>query len=261
MPSTRIHRLCGSSIGIPEHVLRFIDMLIDKENMCGVHDIGLEVLSVILSKQLNIGAALEHGLSALMECLDYHGVLDELHLKAVALHFLLDCIDREMPYFGTQRAREKPEKLLQYCVGKLEEKWRTQMYRYFYFKIDEIEPHIEDMVKRIRLLVENYGSVLEKCVSEIADEREMKVSKERLPSIQEGYGNLTKMLTQLCKEKGVKCILYVNYKPLPVAAAVKKALYLLERGEEVTIMTEDRSVKIFAKNLEELRNKITQLLK
>jgi hypothetical protein len=127
-----------------------------------------------------------------------------------------------MPYFGTQRAREESEKLLQYCVGKLEEKWRTQMYRYFYFNIDEIEPYIEDMVKRIRLLVENYGSVLEECVSEIADEREMKASKERLPSIQEGYGNLTKMLTQLCRKKDVKCILYVNYKPLPVAAAVKK---------------------------------------
>jgi hypothetical protein len=93
MPSPRIHRLCGFSIGIPEHILRFIDMLIDKENMCGVHDIGLEVLSVILSKQLNIGAALKHGLPTLMVCLDYHGVLDELHLKAVALHFLLDCVD------------------------------------------------------------------------------------------------------------------------------------------------------------------------
>jgi len=99
------------------------------------------------------------------------------------------------------------------------------MYRYFYFNIDEIEPYIEDMVKRIRLLVENYGSVLEGCVSEIADEREMKASKERLPSIQEGYGNLVKLLIQLCKKKGVKCILYVNYKPLPVAAAVKK-LYI-----------------------------------
>jgi len=87
MPSHRVHRLCSSSIGIPERVLRFIDMLIDKENMCGVHDVGLEVLPVISSKQLNIGVALEHGLPALMECLDYHGVLDELHLKAVALHF------------------------------------------------------------------------------------------------------------------------------------------------------------------------------
>jgi TusA-related sulfurtransferase len=59
----------------------------------------------------------------------------------------------------------------------------------------------------------------------------------------------------------VKCVLYVNYKPLPVAVAVKKALHLLERGEEVTIMLEDRSVKITAKSLKELRDKIAQLLK
>jgi sugar/nucleoside kinase (ribokinase family) len=68
------------------------------------------------------------------------------------------------------------------------------------------------------------------------------------------------MLTQLCRKKGVKCILYINYKPLPVAAAVKKAQHLLERGKVVTIMLEDRSV-ITAKSLKELRDKIAQLLK
>ncbi|MCC6014289.1 MAG: hypothetical protein LM564_01120 [Desulfurococcaceae archaeon] len=264
MPSHRVHRLCGSSIGLPDHVLRFIDTLIDKERKCGVHDIGLEVLSVMLSRQLNIGVALDHGLSALVECLELHGVLDELHLRAVALHFLLDCVDREMPYFGTESAGEEPEKLLRYCVEKLEERWRTQMRRYFYFSIDEIESYIEDMVKRIRFLVENYKGVLEECVGEIANEREIKAivegGGERASIIREGYGGLLQMLAQLCRMRGVKCILYVNYQPLPVAATVRKALHLLERGGEVTIMLEDRSVEVKAKSLKELRDKVAQLL-
>jgi hypothetical protein len=167
--------------------------------------------------------------------------------------------------WNRERAREEPEKLLQYCIKKLEEKWRTQMHRYFYFNADEIKPYIEDMVKRVRSLVENYKGVLEECVGMIANEREMKAIIEggegRLPSIREGYGDLVQMLIQLCKKRNVKCILYVNYKPLPVAAAVKKAQHLLERGEEVTIMLEDRSVKITAKSLKELRDKIAQLLK
>jgi hypothetical protein len=50
MPSHRIHRLCGSSIGLPEDVLRFIDELIDNEEKCSVHDVDLEVLSEVLSK-------------------------------------------------------------------------------------------------------------------------------------------------------------------------------------------------------------------
>jgi hypothetical protein len=264
MPSHKVHRHCGSSIGLPEDVLRFIDELIDNEEKCGVHDIGLEVLSAVLSKQLNISVAMEHGLPALVECLEYHGALDEIHLKAVALHFLLDCVDRVMPSFGTERARGEPDKLLKYCVGKLENEWRTQMYRYFYLNVSEIEPYIEDMVERIKSLVRDYEDILEECVGEIAYEKEMKAMLEggrrKLESLREGSGDLTQMLTQLCVKRGVKCILYVNYKPLPVAAAVKKALHLLERGEVVNIMLEDRSV-ITAKSLEELRDKIVQLLK
>ena len=106
------------------------------------------------------------------------------------MNFLLDCIDREMPYFGTERAREEPEKLLQYCVEKLENEWRTQMYRYFYFNVNEIEPYIEDMVEQIKSLVRNCKGILEECVGEIANEKEMKATLEggerKLESIQEG---------------------------------------------------------------------------
>jgi hypothetical protein len=63
MPSHGAHRVCGRSIGLPEHVLGFIDRLIDDERRCGVHDIGLEVLSVMLSRRLDIRVALDHGLS------------------------------------------------------------------------------------------------------------------------------------------------------------------------------------------------------
>jgi predicted methyltransferase len=95
--------------------------------------------------------------------------------------------------------------------------------------------------------------------------RETKATAEgderRASVVRRGVGGLVQMLTQLCRKMSVKCILYVNYKPLPVVAAVKKAQHLLERGEAVTIMLENRSVKITAKSLEELRDKIAQLLK
>jgi len=72
------------------------------------------------------------------------------------------------------------------------------MYRYFYFNVNEIEPYVEDMVKRIRSLVENYKGVLEECVGMIANEREMKViikgGEGRLPPIREGLGDLVQML-------------------------------------------------------------------
>jgi hypothetical protein len=68
------------------------------------------------------------------------------------------------------------------------------------------------------------------------------------------------MLAQLRGRRGVKCILYVNYRSLPVASAVKKALHLLGGGGEVTTMLKDRSDEIEAKSLKELRDKVAQLL-
>jgi hypothetical protein len=264
MPSHDVHRICGSSIGLPNHVIGFIDKLIDDERRCGVHDIGLEVLSVMLSKRLNIGVALDHGLSAFMECLKDYGALDEIHLNAAALHFLLDCVDRNMPYFGTQRAREEPEAFLYYCAEKLEEKWRTQMYRYFYFNAEMVEPYIEDMVRRIRSLIENHKGVLAECVDMVAYERgvkaRMKDGVKALPWVKRGWGSIVEMLKQLCVKRNVKQVLYVNWQPLPVVAAARKVESLLRKGETVTIMTEDGGVVITAGSLEELRNKITQLL-
>ncbi len=264
MPSHGAHRICGRSIGLPEHVLGFIDRLIDDERMCGVHDIGLEVLSVMLSRRLNIGVALDHGLSTLMECLRDHGALDEVHLNAVALHFLLDCVDRSMPHFGTRRAREEPEAFLYYCVERLEEKWKTQMYRYFYFNAEMVKPYIEDMVRRIRSLMENHMGALAECVDMIAYEREvkarMKGGVEALKWVERGRGSIVEMLKQLCVKRNVRQVLYVNWQPLPVVAAARKVESLLRKGETVTIMTEDRGVVITAGSLEELRNKIAQLL-
>jgi hypothetical protein len=264
MPSHGAHRICGRSIGLPEHVLGFIDRLIDDERRCGVHDIGLEVLSVMLSRRLNIGVALDHGLSTLMECLKDYGALDEVHLNAAALHFLLDCVNRNMPYFGTQRAREESEAFLYYCAEKLEEKWRTQMYRYFYFNAEMVEPYIEDMVRRIRSLIENHKGVLAECVDMVAYEREvkarMKDGVKALPWVERGWGSIVEMLKHLCVKRNVRQVLYVNWQPLPVVAAARKVESLLRKGETVTIMTEDRGVVITAGSLEELRSKIAQLL-
>jgi flagellar biosynthesis regulator FlaF len=138
------------------------------------------------------------------------------------------------------------------------------MYRYFYFNAEMVEPYIEDMVRRIRSLIENHKGVLAECVDMIAYEREvkarMKDGVEALKWVGRGWGSIVEMLKQLCVKRNVRQVLYVNWQPLPVVAAARKVESLLRKGETVTIMTEDRGVAITASSFEELRSKIAQLL-
>jgi len=130
MPSHKVHRECGFSIGLPEDVVGFIDKLIDSSKR-GEHDIGLELLKESISNEYNLEVALEHGVKALFECLKSLGRFDEVHLKAISLHFILDSVDRQMKVFGTW-CKENPEKFLQYCVKRMEERLITQLNKYFF---------------------------------------------------------------------------------------------------------------------------------
>ena len=266
MPSHRIHRICGYKIGLPEHVLKFIDRLIDDKDRCGVHDVGLEVLSVMLSKRLNIGVAIEHGLVALIDCLGGVEVINDQYLDAVALHFLLDCIDRKIQnYYGTETARKQPDLMLEMCAKDLEEKWERQLYRYFFLEADLIQPYIEDMSNRIRSLIKNHRDLMKECVDMIVQEVERKMESrygERgIEIIRRGQADLLELLKKLCEKKNLpRCLYYVNGQLLPVAAAVKKIMSLLENNNKVIIMSEYGGMKITASSLKDLREKIIQLL-
>ncbi|MCC6006038.1 MAG: hypothetical protein LM590_16995, partial [Thermofilum sp.] len=124
MPSWSTHRLCGILIGLPESVVVFVNELIDRGE-CGAHDIGLEMLTEKLSEQPDISAALEHGAQRLFECLRRLGRLDEAHLQAAALHFLLDSADRRLKSLGTWIAEASAERFLEDCVNWVEDKLRV----------------------------------------------------------------------------------------------------------------------------------------
>jgi len=146
-------------------VVGFIDKLIDSSKR-GEHDIGLELLKESISNEYNLEVALEHGVKALFECLKSLGRFDEVHLKAISLHFILDSVDRQMKVFGTW-CKENPEKFLQYCVKRMEERWITQLNKYF-FGDEEVKKHIDILQNHIHLLVENYKEDLKKCVVAIS---------------------------------------------------------------------------------------------
>ncbi len=266
MPSHRIHRICGYKIGLPEHVLKFIDRLIDDENRCGVHDVGLEVLSVMLNKRLNMGVGIEHGLVALIECLRGVEVINDQYLDAVALHFLLDCIDRKIQnYYGTETARKQPDLMLEICAKDLEEKWEGQLYRYFFLEADLIQPYIEDMSNRIRSLIKNHRGIMKECVDMIVREVERKIQskygEKSIEIIRWGQADLLELLKKLCEKKNLpRCLYYVDGQLLPVAAAVKKIMSLLKKNNTIIIMSEYEGIKITASSLKDLREKIIQLI-
>ena len=241
-------------INLREDVVAFVDDLIDG-GKCGGHDVGLEVLTGVLSEELGVSVAVEHGAKAILECLEDWGLMGEEYLRAAALHFLLDCVDRVMKAFGTQVGRERPGELLRYCTDLLESRWRVQLYRYFPLEAAEVERYVDALVGRVRFLAENYGRVLEECVGYIAEENEAK-GVGRV-----GHGVYSQLLSQLCRKLGIKCIFYVDGRPLPVAAAARKVYSKLERGEEVEISSTYGKVRVTARSPGELLEKLTHLLK
>jgi hypothetical protein len=250
MPSHRVHQKCGSLIGLPIDVVRYVDVLIDT-GKCDRHDIGLEIYTEKLSEELNLEAAIELGVRRLFECLGARGRLGEDYLRAAALHFLLDCVDRRMKSLGTLVFEGKGREAFEDCVEWIDAKLRTQSYRYFF---GEGLEEIDVLVGYMRRLLDEHGAELERCVDYIVDECRSKETPEI------GPGTIAQLLSELCRRLGIKCLFYVNGKLLPPASAARKALSLLERGEKVELVSVEGKIRVIANSREEFFNKIMEIL-
>ena len=248
MPSRRIHRLCGALVRLPEDVVAFVDKLIDSGE-CGAHDVGLEILTERLSERPDISAALEHGARRLLECLRRLGRLDEAHLQAAALHFLLDSADRRMESLGSWAAEADAEGFLRECIDWVEDRLRRQALSYFF---GEGLGEAHTLVSYMRLLLERRKAALAQCLEHIVLERKRKGT----PPL--GPGTLARLLSELCRRRGAKCLFRVGRlgRPLPAAPAAAKAFSMLKRGEAVTIESVDGKVAVAASSLEELLEKL-----
>jgi hypothetical protein len=178
MPSHRIHELCGRLIGLPKDVVSFVDDLIDS-GKCGVHDAGLEDVTTPhkFAEGFEVKILLERGVEALFRCLASSGKIDEAHLKAVALHLLLDFIDREVKAWGTWIGENKGE-LVKYCAKRVEERVRglerrsrgvvteppTPLTLPSPTHYSDLLSFIDGLVRCVHFLVDVHGDILEKCV-------------------------------------------------------------------------------------------------
>jgi hypothetical protein len=269
MPSHEVHRHCATLLGIRGSVAEFVNNLIDFK--CKKHDVGLEhiipenrhgspfglppqeVFASILGGKHPI-----RGVEALIRCLQDYGRLDDEHLKAVALHLLLDCFDRAIDYFGTWISFDK-EKLCSACYERIEKAVKGPLYP-IYTNLFAIGREPSECAIRVLNYVYNFinfhRSVLNRCIDLIKHEKVLK----KVPEV--NYGTFTDMLSDLCKKLNIKCLFYVDnsIKPLKVLMATKKVVSELRRGRGVTLISADGSIRVEARTLKEFTDKLMQLL-
>jgi len=270
MPSHEVHRRCAILLGIRGGVAEFVNNLIDFK--CKKHDVGLEHIipenrhgspfglppQIVFASILG-GKQPIRGVEALIQCLQNYGVLDDEHLKAVALHLLLDCFDRAISYLGTWISSEK-ERLCNACCERIEKAVKGPLYP-LYANLFAIGREPSEYAIRILNHVYNFinlhRSVLNKCVDFIKHEKVLK----KVPEV--NYGTFTDMLSDLCRKLNVKCLFYVNsdIKSLPVLVATKKVVNELRRGRSIALVSVDGSIRVEAKDLKEFTDRLVQLLK
>ena len=104
----------------------------------------------------------------------------------------------------------------------------------------------------MRLLLEKHKAALAQCLEHVVLERKRKGA----PPL--GPGTLTRLLSELCRRRGAKCLFRVGRlgRPLPAAPAAATAFIMLKRGEAVTIESMDGKVAVAAGSLEELLEKL-----
>ena len=270
MPSHRIHELCGRLIGLPKDVVSFVDDLIDS-GKCGVHDAGLEDVTTPhkFAEGFEVKILLERGVEALFRCLASSGKIDEAHLKAVALHFLLDFIDREVKAWGTWIGNNK-EELIKYCAKRVENRVRGLEKRSRGVVIRpsiplmppsptyyaDLSSFIDSLVHHVHSLVDVHRGALEKCVGLIIEE-----NKSRGVSLIE-FAGVAQLLSGLCARLGASGLFYVNSSiPLPLVAATRKAFSELKRGRKVIMASQDWKITIKANSVEDFRERLLQISK
>jgi exonuclease VII large subunit len=138
----------------------------------------------------------------------------------------------------------------------MEEKWITQLNRYF-FGAEGVRKCIDILLSHIYTLVKNHKEDLKKYVIAIAEENEMK----GVPLI--GQGTLMQLLSEVCNKLNAKGLFYINNnrsKSQPLAPAVNIVYSKLKKGEPVELASEDGKVKITAQSVNEFLEKILQFL-
>jgi hypothetical protein len=128
------------------------------------------------------------------------GRLDEAHLQAAALHFLLDSADRRMESLGTWAAEADAERFLSECIDWVEDRLRRQALSYFF---GEGLGEAYTLVGYMRLLLEKHKGALVQCLEHIVLER------KRKGTLQLGPGTLAQLLSELCRKRGAKRLFYV----------------------------------------------------
>ena len=116
MPSHNIHRFCAFLIGLSEDIASHVDSVIDS-GTCFVHDVGLEDAVTFINEE----ACIVFGVHAAIYCLYRDEKLSEDSLKALALHMLLDCIDRKA------ESSHGSGQVFQRCLNFIENRIRVAM--------------------------------------------------------------------------------------------------------------------------------------
>jgi len=267
-PSHRIHRLCGSLAGLPSGAVSFIDNLIDS-GKCGTHDIGLEHVIATIDEGIRVEVLLERGAEKLFRCLASLRKLNEAHIKAVALHFILDCVDREVRAFGywIGYGKENLLRVLDYCAKRIEDRVRGRdkprgVIEGPSHSVIPLSPEgyyaalskfIDDIVSYVHTFTSSYRDTLGKCLELLVEESKVKAQAVGPATVSTG-------LSELCRKLNIKCVYYVNGIQLPLVLAAGKVYSMLKRGETVRIVSGDGSVDIAVNSLEELLEKLLQLL-
>ena len=131
----------------------------------------------------------------------------------------------------------------------MEDRLRRQALSYFF---GEGLGETRTLVDCMRLLLEKRKAALAQCLEHIVLERRRKGA----PPL--GPGTLARLLTELCRRRGAKCLFRVGKlgKPLPAVPAAAKAFSMLKRGEAVAIESVDGKVAVAASSLKELVEKL-----
>jgi hypothetical protein len=228
MPSHRVHKTCAELIGIPGNMANFVDRLIDLGE-CETHDVGVRHPAVDLG-EIRIPAV--SGAEVLVGCLAMHGRLDEVHLRAAALHHLLDCVDRKIKRYGTAVADDAfdVERVLARCLSEVADGLRdAEMY---VLPADRVAARkaAEMLIKSLYDICNNHKDVLRRCVILIAEEN---VSKGVEPLGVYQYFNPLKELLTLCGEK------YRWVKPSDYSRLYRLAQKLARKKADVSVIVKE----------------------
>lgn len=112
---------------------------------------------------------------------------------------------------------------------------------------------IDDMLSYVHTFTSSHGDTLGKCLELLVEESKVKAQAV-------GSATLSTELSELCRKLSIKRVYYVNSIQLPLVLAAGKVYSMLKRGEIVRIVSEDGSVDITVNSLEELLEKLLQLL-